>query len=325
MCSGNYSTRCAALALVALCFSSVSSLPAEALPDRLMRGEQQRRVLALVAERQVDPNGNVIHPGDQADHQDASNGTATHSVDQEADHDPNTGVEDGEEAANGNAHTGNPKAEEEDLSSDPYAGRVKNGKCSNWKPGSSVRKLGESNSFYGSHNALKQAACWSKCDDDGACEQAVYNIPTQECWLGTNAMTEDPKAQAGAMCYARNGFGYKLPLHVKEGWCNEFQEGWGGEHPTQCDLESNTVLSQKQCSHWGAEYDLSERGCWVKCQENEKCTQAVYENKDGAWSCFIGTNSQPMAASPVGSRCHDCANRCFAKDGFVGHSKDGFA
>merc|ERR1711865_398563 len=60
---------------------------------------------------------------------------------------------------------------------------------------------------------------------------------------------------------------------------------------------------------------LSERGCWAKCKENSACTQAVYEDKQGSWSCLIGTKA--MTGSPGPSRCSGCNNKCFAPTAFV--------
>lgn len=211
--------------------------------------------------------------------------------------------------------------------SDPHYGtdKVKDGYCSDWQEGSSVRELGLTNSYFKGEGTvgLTQHECWAKCDEDQACEQSVYDAITQECWLGTNAMATDPTAKASNTCYAKNGFGYQLNLDVKDGFCNDFEEGWGGNAPQQCDLEATTVESQQHCSHWGAEYDLSERGCWVKCQQNSACKQAVYEETQtaGVFTCRIGTNV--MTGVPGASRYTNLLGvahetKCYAKDGFGG-------
>lgn len=214
---------------------------------------------------------------------------------------------------------------------DVHEGLIKEGWCSNWQEGSSVRELGALKSYWGpEHGGLTERECFFNCDDDGACEQASYNHSTKECWLGINAMSADPEPchhhGCNNTCYAKHGWSHSLALDVKDGWCSEFQEGWGGTGvhtgATQCDLNSHSVESQKECSHWGAEYGLSERGCWVKCQENSACKQAVYEANelDGDWSCFIGTN--PMHVDPGPSRCTNCNNRCYAPLGFGGTTDD---
>jgi hypothetical protein len=205
---------------------------------------------------------------------------------------------------------------------------IKDGYCSHFEEGSSVRDLGEQNSYWGPHNAITAEQCWSKCEIDKACEQAIFldNMTNTKCWIGINAMTEKPVEQPDCeaadgchyKCYARNGFGHTLDYddsnHVQDGFCAEFAEG-GGHGPLQCDLLSTDLGHEHKCSHWGAEFGISERGCWVKCQENAACTQAVYEDhSDGHPQCFLGTNL--MTDTPGMSRCAECNNRCYAKIGF---------
>merc|ERR1711865_293073 len=197
------------------------------------------------------------------------------------------------------------------IPADKNAGKIKDGKCNDFQEGASGRSLGEFNSFF---KKVTQEQCFQNCDNDGACEQAHYNSGDEECHLGVNAVTS-AEATDSFTCYAKNGFGHQLGLNVKEGFCGDFQEGWGGDAPSQCDLRSTSENSQKECSHWGAEYGLSERGCWAKCKENSACTQAVYEDKQGSWSCLIGTKA--MTGSPGPSRCSDCNNKCFAPTAFV--------
>lgn len=305
------------LAVVSLCLLSVSSSSTHAVPDhviaasasastmednlkRLMRREQQGK-LDLKFGEEDDGVTEAFK-----DHSETQASMASH------------GGPTAEWKGNGDGQNNVAASTWATAPTDSRLGKIKDGFCSNWLEGSSVRTNGESSSYWGSSNQLTEGQCFDNCDLDKACEQAVYQASTQECWLGINAMTQDPGPMAcdGCVntCYAKNGFGHQLNISVKDGWCSNFAEGWGGAAPQQCDLMANTVDSQSQCSHWGAEYDLSERGCWVKCQENPKCTQAIYENKEGSWGCFIGTGV--MNSVPGPSRCADCNNRCYAPNGF---------
>lgn len=207
------------------------------------------------------------------------------------------------------------------ISADPHDGKIKAGYCANFLEGGVLRVPAEAASHWGTSDHLSRDQCFTNCDHGFACEQAVYDPHTEECWHGTNAMNQDPDPQQcpgtekSCICYGKRGFSSTLTFNVKDGWCTGFQEGWGGASPTQCDLAAVSTV-KNTCSHWGAEFGLSERGCWSMCQENPLCTQAVYEDKENSWSCYIGTN--PMSADPGPSRCADCNNKCYAPFGFSG-------
>jgi len=211
----------------------------------------------------------------------------------------------------------------------PREGKIKSGWCANWEEGSSIVHTGDMISFFGSHHDLTEAACFDKCDNERVCEQAVYAHNSSECFLGINSMEADPSADSVHTCYAKHGFKYKKELAVKDGWCNEWTEGWArGSGARQCNLEDITPNAQLSCSHWGPEYALSELGCWQLCRDNQHCTQAVYEVamfqdlgssepphiEDNSWHCFIGVHN--MTANPGTNRDFTKHAKCFAKNGF---------
>lgn len=224
------------------------------------------------------------------------------------------------------------------------------GWCGNWQEGSSWRTLGYEKSYWGPEEGMThQAECWAKCHSDPACRQAVYkqneteNVPQTYCWIGLNTMdcqnasnpdecVDRPAKTTGChsscheYCYAKDGFDPTeherdvltadvLSERVKSGWCADWVQG-GGQIglPRQCDISEvehpDSDYPENACSHWGPEFDLSERGCWEKCETNPTCTQAVYRDNFRKYACWIGTRM--MSTTPTAS---DMFDRCYDKAG----------
>lgn len=89
------------------------------------------------------------------------------------------------------------------------------GWCNNWNHGD-----WPADSHHYSHygNTANQAECFAHCDANPYCQQAVFESGGQwgnECWLGTNAMVQTPRAARGSCtgtpgcinnCYNRVGW-----------------------------------------------------------------------------------------------------------------------
>lgn len=206
---------------------------------------------------------------------------------------------------------------EEDDGVDPAL--VKDGWCDPFIEGSLIRGTGEDVTKW---KDLTRGECWSKCNLDPACEQAIYEIDDSNgdthCFIGTGFMMVATPTLSHRCetckdaCYAKNGFGFERARHVKPGFCSEFVEGYAKGMVRQCDLHSTSTEEQTHCSHWGQEYDLSEIGCWTKCESTASCHQAIYDNATA--NCWIGTSN--MTQNPGPNQCPTCINSCYAKHGF---------
>lgn len=228
-----------------------------------------------------------------------------------------------------------------------WTGLVEDGYCDNFQEGSSNRLLGEGKSRFtpaslpDNVNQYTAGDCWQACDQDNACYQAhwIQNSSGKHCYIGVqssetanNASCPGADASCTQHCYAKKGFGHNMTGSVEPGWCKTWRQGWKAWEE---DVETNLGDQMKQCagnpareecSHWGAEFDLSPEGCWAKCKynadgtDNAHCKEAVYEDKDQSWGCFIGLFDVNYSTSdPMVSRCADCNDHCYARDGFIVH------
>ena len=76
---------------------------------------------------------------------------------------------------------------EYNLTSPYLAGGEYQGWCDQWQHGSDF-----GDSFWIN---LSKDECWSHCEDDSSCYQAVYEVGEddgRQCWIGTNKMTSPP-------------------------------------------------------------------------------------------------------------------------------------
>jgi len=210
------------------------------------------------------------------------------------------------------------------------AGKELQGTCPEFTEGSSVNETGQGNSRFltnpNTGSRPTQSECFAFCYSDGACEQASYDATGRACYLGISIMatapSNDPCTDGANCCYAKNGFGTGVLKDVKDGMCSNFPFTEAGD---QCDITWTAPLDEtgaevfQKCRKWGAEWGLSEAGCWVKCQEHEratgeKCTQANYQKE--SMICEVGGNT--MTALPSAATCaiyNTC--RCYAPDGFA--------
>lgn len=226
-----------------------------------------------------------------------------------------------------------------DVPANQFAARVRVGACDNFREGSSERLPGEGRSRFTpaslttNGDQFTQDECWEQCEKDDACYQANYveNTTGKHCVLGlqssddsVNSTCEGTDTNCQQACFAREGFGHNLTFDVEAGWCpsQSWRQGWKvwddssntnyGDQMKQCHDQPNI----EECSHWGAEFDLSKEGCWGKCTKNEHCRQAVYEDKQGSWACYIGLLDVDVSAgTPMVSRCSGCNDFCYGKHG----------
>lgn len=105
--------------------------------------------------------------------------------------------------------------------SSPFLQGVTPGWCSNWTqipypPG------GSNSSFWVN---LTEPQCWSHCDADSRCKQAVYESNAGgQCWTGSNVMTQEPAPSRGGCtpapchdyCYAKGTTVPNVTLHEEK-------------------------------------------------------------------------------------------------------------
>lgn len=207
---------------------------------------------------------------------------------------------------------------EELLQHDNQAGQSqwRDGYCVPFQEGGMLRTTGRGFTEFGAEDGVSsQRSCESKCRVNQACEQAVWIQNTSTCKLGKAIMSKGKDAtrhEAGAFCFAKHGFSHQL-RDVKPGRCPPLQ--WKPGYPdtssnVQCDLLTENAQADNQCSHWNSDFDLSDAGCWAKCDAHAECTQAMYDRIEA--NCWIGTG---LFVSPP-SGPPDAQDLCYAKHGF---------
>jgi hypothetical protein len=219
-------------------------------------------------------------------------------------------------------------------------GMIKPGACPNFIFGSSYLYNKENDAWF--KDIHDEEECAQECDDDRACEQAIYWAHNKTCYIGLGSMDVEPVPEDDVFCYAKHFFNYTWDYHVEDGMCQDFFPGFAieGDFPLarQCqESDTNTYLAQEawehdeRCHHWGPEFELSEKGCWGRCLANPHCLTAEYEVFKS--DCKLGL--LPMTKhNGFKSRCksgvmnyqHTCKSRCFSKyglgnvTGWSGHS-----
>jgi len=246
-----------------------------------------------------------------------------------------------------------PITEETTDSVEVNGDNVRDNWCDPWEAGTSVRvDASDSTANTGvsyfpafwppdSTTSLTQEECWEKCTGDDACEQAVYRLSgiggAGQCWLGTDTLSTDPgdsgfpnKAcdDCNDKCFAKNGYGYSIGHKVRPGYCSPFTEGYGPgnadgtDQQKACNKDGHQISDLVDCSHWGTDFDLSEKGCFAKCDAHAGCMSAVYSAKTtgGAttYECWIGIQNITADPGESGwdSHCTSCQDTCYAKHGF---------
>jgi hypothetical protein len=204
---------------------------------------------------------------------------------------------------------------------------IKAGHCHNWTRGSSFHGHAKFDDWF---LVPTMDECRLRAKADPAVEQAEFHAADRGglCVLGVGTMRNDPTPSedgSSVECFGRHGFSHTEHLVILDGMCPKFFTGYAANpveqklYQRQCDYhtgnqnpggsESN---ARELCNHWGPEFALSERGCWAKCQINEQCQSAEYDEQ--TFDCKIGL--QPVATHTANvQRCETCKSKCYARWG----------
>lgn len=191
---------------------------------------------------------------------------------------------------------------------------VRDGWCNPWKSGAKHHTVGlePGVNFFGQNwwgsRSMTQDECFTQCNADDACEQAVFRSSNSSCWLGIDTLPNDPgdtgfaqdEADAGDTCYAKNGFGFRHNYAYQSGHCDPWSEGLGLVQ----DCLVNDPELRPNCSYFAPEFDLSEKGCFSECTARPDCTRAEYSVTK---ACWIGTETTGQAVNQTRRASAGCA------------------